>query len=315
VRPYVRLAVVALIACALAAGAFLARRGRERDRRDLDALVTVGGDLAHDAFHPALDLTRLSDHEEAALGREIDACVRGGLTVGTDSATQIYLDAVLRRVAAGVERPGIPYTVALVRSSQVNAWAVAGGRLYLTDGMLRFLRSEAELAAVLGHEISHVDLRHCVERLQMERAARRIDPGLAALARLGYEIMLRGFSEEQELQADGNGALLAARAVYDPWQAIEMYRRLPGGAGAVRRPTRDPVIEVAAAIPEALQRYLETHPPVEERLEAVRRALAGHAADWRGARRYVGRSNLAARQTLEAAPRDEEWITRDAAPP
>jgi predicted Zn-dependent protease len=311
----IRLALMAAIAAALGAGAWLAIRGKAPDRRDLGALVTVGGDLAHDALHPAVDLTRMGAAEEARLGAEIDLQVRSSMTVGGDAATEAYLARVLSLLTPGALRREITYSVALVRTPEVNAFAVAGGRLYVTEGMMRFAASEAELAVVLGHEVSHVDLRHCVERLQLERVARRIDPGLGALARLGYEVMLLGFSEEQELAADGNGALVAARATYDPWQAEPMLARLSTKeAGTRRKPTRDPVAEAVAVVPEMLRRYLETHPPADQRIETVRRVLKGHPDLWRGDPRYIGRANLATHRALADGPLSGEWITR-AAPP
>ncbi|HEX9427915.1 MAG TPA: M48 family metalloprotease [Candidatus Polarisedimenticolia bacterium] len=306
-----RVLVPLFLAGALGAGAWLAHRARGPQRRDLDALVTVGGDLARDAISPALDLTRLGTAEEMELGRRIDAEVRAGLPAAVDPAAQAYLDELLASLSVHVSRPGITYSVLLLRSSEVRAFSVAGGRVYLTEGLLGFVRNEAELAAVLGHEIAHIDRRHCVERLQFERAARRIDSGLASLARLGYEIMLRGFSEEQELAADGEGALLAARTAYDAWRMSDLLNRIGTlDPGAIRAPTRDPIFETVVALPEALRRYAATHPPAPQRLEAVRRALAGRPDLWRDAPRYVGRANLEERRTKSKDPRADEWVTR-----
>ena len=182
-------------------------------------------------------------------------------------------------------------------------------------GGLDFVASEAELVAVLGHEISHVDLRHCVERLQLQQAAGMVSPGLGAVARLGYEVMLRGFSEEQELAADVNGAALSAGVTYDPWAASEMFERLGSKVEPTgRMPTRNPVVEAIALIPEALGRYIATHPPADERMAAIRRALVATPGSWKGVRRYVGRANLAVRRSMNQDPRGDEWITRAAAP-
>lgn len=314
-RSLVRLAVLLVVASALAAGVWLAARGTSPDRRNLDAFVTVSGDIVHDVLHPALDLTRLSSAEEIELGRSIDAEVRGSMPIGGDASVEGYLADLTARVAGQTLRRDIPYTSAVVRSAEINAFAVPGGRIYITEGMLAFVASEAELAAVLGHEISHVDLRHCVERLQLEQAAGKVSPGLGPLARLGYEAMLRGFSEEQELAADVNGAALSAGAAYDPWAASEMFERFglkvePHG----RMPTRNPVVEAMAIIPEALGRYIATHPPADERIAALRRALVSSPGSWRGVRRYVGHANLAARRSMEQDARDDEWITRAAEP-
>jgi len=315
VKSLPRLLVLAILLAGLGAGAWYATRGTAPERRNLDALVTVGGDVVRDVTHPALDLTRLSSAEEIALGRAIDAEVRAGMTVGADPAAETYMQNVLRLVAGGVSRRDIPYAVAVVHSSEVNAFAVAGGRLYVTDGMLGYVRNEAELAAVLGHEIGHVELGHCVQRLQIERAARRVAPDLAGLARLGYEIMELGYSEEQELAADGRGALLAAQAGYDAWQASGLFSRfLAKETAGAPPPSRNPIKIAVAAVPQALDRYLRTHPPADQRIEAVRRALMSREDLWKGSQRYVGAANLGARRALSDDPRPGEWIARDRAP-
>ncbi len=183
----------------------------------------------------------------------------------------------------------------------------------MTEGMLGFVKSEAELAAIIGHEISHIDLRHCVERLQLEKAAGKISPAAGSLARLGYEVMLRGFSEEQELAADERGAVLAASGSYDPWASLALFERfLRRDRGHERHPTRNPVAEAVAVVPEVLQRYIATHPPADQRIEAVRRRLMEQPESWRGVRCYVGRANLTARRALSEDARPSEWIVRDA---
>jgi predicted Zn-dependent protease len=166
---------------------------------------------------------------------------------------------------------------------------------------------------VIGHEISHVDLRHCVERLQFERAARKVAPDLALLARMGYEIMLRGFSEEQELSADANGALLAGEAGYDPWRAEDFFERMLSKKPAAR-PSRNPVGEVAVALPAALGRYLATHPPGDQRIETIRRALESRPDLWKDRPRFVGRGNFSDRLTVKERAAPAEWVTRSSPP-
>ncbi|MBI3448124.1 MAG: M48 family metalloprotease [Acidobacteria bacterium] len=310
-----RSVVLLAIAAALGAGLYLASRGDGADRRDLQAVVTLGGDAVHDAIHPALDLTRMSDADEAALGVAIDREIRAHMTVGGDPRTMRYLRRVLRALTPGGTRGGIPFDIDLVRSPEVNAFAVAGGRLYVTEGMMAFARSEAELATVIGHEMSHVELRHCVARLQIETAARKASPALADLARIGYEIALLGFSEEQELAADRNGALLAARGGYDPWAAHGVYARFAAAEkGRNRKPSRNPAVEVAVMLPDAVRQYLATHPPADQRIESVRGALQADPALWRGEPRYVGRTNFDERVARLDEARVNEWIVREAAP-
>lgn len=310
-----RLLALALILAGVAAGAWYARRGTAPERRNLDALVTVGGDLVRDAGRPALDLTRLSTAEEIELGRAIDAEIRARMPVAPDPGVGEYVQAVLRQVAAHAGRTDIPYSVVVLDQSEVQASAVAGGYLYVTAGMLAWLQDEAELAAVLGHEIGHVELRHCVRGLQIEQAARPVVGDLAALAGAGYALMERGFSEEQELAADAEGAVLAARAGYDPWRANTLMARLleRDGAGG-RGPSRNPIRIAVLAAPDAIGRYLRTHPPADQRMEAVRRALAAREELWKGVPRYVGAANLAARRCRADDDRPDEWLTRVRAP-
>jgi predicted Zn-dependent protease len=311
VRPLILLAILG----GLAGGMFLALRGTAPDRRDLGALVAVGGDVVRDLVHPAIDLTRISDADEIALGAEIDREVRADMPIGGTPADEAYVGRIAAALAGHVTRAAIPYTIAIVRIPQVNAFANAGGRIYVTEGMLGFVRSEAELASVIGHEIGHVDLRHCVERLQMEKVAGKISPAAGSLARLGYEVMLRGFSEEQELAADAHGAVLAASADYDPWESLALFERLlQKDQQSARRPTRDPVSEAAAVVPEALRRYFATHPPADQRIENVRITLLRRPETWRDRRVYVGRSNLAARRARDDDAPPDEWIHRQAPP-
>lgn len=283
-------------------------------RRNLDAIVTVAGDAVRDGMQPAFDLTRLSDAEEMRLGDAIDGEARTARQITASPELQAYLEEVVTRVAAGVDRTGITYRIRVLATTEVNAHAVAGGRLYITEGMLRFLESEAELAAILGHEIAHVDRRHCVRQIQIEQAAGRVVPGLGQLAQIGYALMEHGFSEEQEMEADVTGVLLAASASYDPWAAVAVFRRFAGEEPEVRGPTRDPVIEAARLIPEALGRYIATHPPADERIEAVDRALRANTGIWASRRLYVGRGHLMDRRASGDDPRAGEWIVRHSPP-
>ena len=74
------------------------------------------------------------------------------------------------------------------------------------------------------------------------------------------------------------------------------------------------LVRFVAAIPEALGRYLATHPPADQRIEAIRRELEARPGSWSGRRRYVGCANLAERRTLAEDPRADEWITRGEPP-
>lgn len=162
-----------------------------------------------------------------------------------------------------------------------------------TLGGARRLNSEAELAAVLGHEISHVDLKHCVERLQYEVAARKIGgDDVAAIVSLGSFLVGIGYNTQQELAADAQGVLFAAAAGYDPTAARSAF------PGLAPREPKAPVEratmmsgELAVALGKALEQYFTTHPPAEIRIRELETLYARNAGVWRGRTFYQGQWN------------------------
>ena len=94
----------------------------------------------------------------------------------------------------------------------INAFALPGGHVYVGAGLLELMDSEDELAAVLGHEIEHIDHYHCAERVQREQALRKIP--LGGLVALPVEVFEAGYSKDQELEADREGTRLAVEAGY-----------------------------------------------------------------------------------------------------
>src|SRR4029453_14850227 len=102
----------------------------------------------------------MSEAEEIQLGRQSDAEVRKKMGIYKDGELQRYVKGVGDRLARAAHRPNLPWTFAVVDEPAVNAFALPGGYVYITRGILPFLRDESELAAVMGHEIGHVDARH-----------------------------------------------------------------------------------------------------------------------------------------------------------
>jgi predicted Zn-dependent protease len=96
----------------------------------------------------------------------------------------------------------------------INAFAVPGGHVYVGEGLLALMDSEDELAAVIGHEIEHIDHYHCAERVQQQQALRKIP--LGELVALPVEIFEAGYSKDQELEADREGTRLSVQAGYSP---------------------------------------------------------------------------------------------------
>lgn len=141
-----------------------------------------------------------------------------------DKRMQRYVDDIGKRLAARSEMPDLPYTFTVANSPIVNAFALPGGPVTVTRGLMALCDSEAELAGVIGHEIGHVTARHSAERqgqnvlASLGLAVLGIATGsneLAQLASYGAQAFLMNYSREQELEADTLGARYLDRANYD----------------------------------------------------------------------------------------------------
>src|SRR5690606_41081841 len=124
--------------------------------------------------NPATDerqFTLISEAQENAMGRDCDAQIVASLGLYPDTALQRYVQDLGSRLAATSERPHLPWTFRVLDDPVVNAFALPGGYIYVTRGILAYLGSEAELASVLGHEIGHVTARHSVSRLSTQQLA------------------------------------------------------------------------------------------------------------------------------------------------
>jgi predicted Zn-dependent protease len=255
--------------------------------------------------------TRISPAEEMQLGQAIAARIEATQT--TDASPDgAYVSAVLERLVSHgrLQRPAIRYAVRVLRMPVINAYAVPGGRLYVTTGLLAFVESEAELASILGHEIAHVDRRHCIERIQYRLAAEKVlGSGFAALVDLGTRLWTVGFSRLEELEADRQGTLIAHRAGYHPSAGLRLFRRLLALRGGQGRAPESIPAELRAVLGTALAEYLGSHPTETERLALHDEALAEAGVDLDTERTYLGRRNLRERTPMSRRVYDEEWVT------
>jgi len=315
-RRYVRVLLILLVAAV--AGLLLALERADYEV-SLDSVLETWADLVRDVDRIGLAVTQVSAARESEIGREIDRTIARRWRLLDKPDLHAYVADVGSTLAPRVQRRDIDYFFRIIDTPSVNAFAIPGGGIYITTGMLGFLQSEAELAAVLGHEMIHVDFKHCIERLQYELAARKIvGRDLAVLARIGYALALVGFTEQQELESDAAGSLLAAGASYDPHAARTVLERLaaveaqrkaaarpahvkrshpPTSPGSKRKPPTM-LAEAGASLEKVLEQYLATHPPAETRIRQLQRVYERNAGAWRGKSFYVGRLNYA-----ESTPR------------
>jgi predicted Zn-dependent protease len=236
--------------------------------------VTLGlAGCAHNPVSGKTDFVMMSEQQEVQAGVQGDAGVRQKYAVYDAPALQEYVNRVGQKVAAHSHRANLQYHFTVLDSPEINAFALPGGYVYITRGILAYLNSEAELAAVLGHEIGHVTARHGVRQASAAQAA-NIGFALASIllpqvnpAGLGQNVAkawLSGYGRDHELEADRLGADYLARSGYDPQAMIRVVGVLKNqelfDAQQAQQEGREP------------RRYhgtFDTHPDADTRLQQV----------------------------------------------
>jgi predicted Zn-dependent protease len=296
--------LVLLIACCV-----LATIGTTDSRVNFSSLLSIFSDVARDTDQIGMRLTRLSEADEMRVGEEM---TRSSAEFGREDAeATAYVTDVASVLVPHVRRPGIHYRFHAVESSQINAWALPGGPIFVTTGMLRFAKSEAELAAVLGHEISHVDLRHCVERYQYEYRLKK-----AGVAEVGWMVEMAHrlatfeFAPVQELEADAEGQALAVEAGYDPdgGQALFLRMKTQFNEPSAVHPTT-PEGEMKQALRDAIGAFFRSHPPSEERVRHLQELARKQHNALAGKKVYVGAENLRRWTARSRLPLPQEFRT------
>src|SRR6267143_1986312 len=191
----------------------------------------------------------VSESQEIALGWEYDQQVAASIGLYPDSALQRWIQQFGARLAATSERPNLPWTFHVVDDPVVNAFALPGGYIFVTRGILAHLNSEAELAGVVGHEIGHVTARHSVSQMSKQQIAQL---GLAVgtiaspefgrysgLATQALGVLFLKYTRDNESQADDLGLRYMRRVNYDPREmphVFEMLARVSQSQGGGRVP-------------------------------------------------------------------------------
>lgn len=195
------------------------------------ALVWLGAGCAVNPVSGLPELTLVTTEQEKALGQEEAKKVEQEVGLVEDAALTAYLDAVGQRLAQQSPRQDVAYRFHIVDSPEPNAFALPGGYVYVTRGLLALANSEDELAGVVGHEIGHVAARHSVEKISRQGPFALITNVVAGVTGLvsplvGHIIgglgdfatglVFAPYSREQEREADRVGQEIAARAGWDP---------------------------------------------------------------------------------------------------
>jgi predicted Zn-dependent protease len=239
------------------------------------ALLNFVADSERDLLRMPTDFTRMPDQEEIRIGNELASLYterQGTKKLSDEEFVSDYLTRVGEQVAKGAHRK-LPYQFHyLTQQGMVNAFALPGGHVFVGAGLLALMDSEDELAAVLGHEIEHIDHYHCAERAQRELALRHIP--LGELISLPMQVFEAGYSKDQELEADREGARLAVAAGYSASGAIRMFEvfaRLHEEYEGTDKTPQDEAVRVAQ---QTLEGYFRSHPIPAERIAQIQKLIA-----------------------------------------
>jgi len=212
------------------------------------------------------ELSLVSESQEIEMGKQSQQEVSQSIGYYNDAAVQSYVSTLGRKLAAGSERPQLPWEFHVVNDASVNAFALPGGYINVTRGLMTAITDEAELATVVGHEIGHVTNRHSVQQISRAQVAQLglgvgmiLRPDLQPLGSAlgsGLSVLFLKYSRDAENQADLAGFRYALAQNYDVrhminmFQTLEAVSQLSGGGGK---------------LPE----WLATHPNPENRLQAT----------------------------------------------
>lgn len=220
-------------------------------------------------------LALISEAQEIAMGREADKDVVASIGLYPDESMQRYVQTLGARIAATTERPDLPWTFRVVDDAAVNAFAIPGGFIYVTRGIMAHLNSEAELAAILGHEIGHVTARHSVSQMSQQQLAQVgfaagmiLSPKFAQfgdMAQVAMGLMFMKFSRSDESQSDALGMKYMMAGGYDPRALVDVFGMLDGLSQQ----------SSAGRLPQ----WMSTHPDPENRQVWATKAVAGLQTD------------------------------------
>ncbi len=264
-----RLIGLILLLGAAGTAMYYAERHKQESRVGPQAMVNAVADTERELSRLPASMTRISDDEEVRIGNALAENYSAQLGAG-DLAMQDYVNRVGKRVA-GHARRKFDYKFHYVPQDYlVNAFAIPGGHVFIGKGLIKLMKSEDELASVLGHEVEHIDNYHCVERFQLKARAGVLGDLLA----LPVALFQAGYSKEQELEADRDGVWLAVMAGYAPQGAIHMFETFERLHREYVAKAKSPDQELSQAAIDGIIGYFRSHPLPEERIRQIRQVIA-----------------------------------------
>ncbi len=207
-----------------------------------------------------IQLSTVSAKQEVEIGQQINQqLISQGMRLYTEPDLNSYVNQIGQRLVAVSDRNQLPFKFQIVRDSAVNAFATAGGYVYVTTGLMKTADNEAQLASVIGHEIGHIEGKHLLQQLRQTAITRGLvsAAGLdrSVIANLGTELVLsRPLSRKDEFNADQRGLRMMIKADYAESAMPAFMKKLLSQRSV---PT-----------------FLSSHPGVPARVEALEAAIA-----------------------------------------
>ena len=218
------------------------------------------------------DFVVLSEDQEIQMGREYNAQILRQYQIYEDEKIQNYVQSIGESLAKKSHRPNLIYRFTVLDSPEINAFALPGGYIYINRGLMAYMSSEEELAAVLGHEIGHVTARHSVRQYSQAQlmgvlsAAIEINSGRTAgdLANLASGALLSGYGREMELEADDLGAQYIYQDGYSPQGMYDVLAVLKDQEIYSKKVAKQRGIE-----PRNYHGVFASHPSNDKRLQEI----------------------------------------------
>lgn len=202
----------------------------------------------------------IGKEDEIAIGKEVVKDVESQETVLDNATVQNYVDRVGQKLVKVCDRKDIRYTFKVLDSDEINAFACPGGFIYIYKGLIKEMDNEAQLAAVLGHEVGHIVARHAIQTLQavygyqilMEVAlGGKLSKTAQAMVDASAGLILLGYGRENEYDADEMGVLYEKNASYNPNGMIQLFETFK---------------EMEGNPPSSFEKLFSTHPPAQDRI-------------------------------------------------
>ena len=219
------------------------------------------------------DLVTMSEEKEVSIGKKMHEKILETTPIYQDEALQAYVEAIGKKVAATSDRPELDYHFTIIDSPDINAFALPGGYVYINRGLISYLNSEAQLAAVLAHEVAHVTARHAVRQKTAQTGAGVLSvlsvlttgsTVVGDVTNLWSTAAVLGYGREMELEADSFGAQYLYNAGYEPKAMTEVIGVLKDQERFSRLRARE-----EGKKPKSYHGVFSTHPRNDQRLQGL----------------------------------------------